>query len=639
MVRYLTAAELVALQLPGLPTDKGALHRLIMREGWRQSPLAREGASGWEYESGLLPVEARAVLAAASAAVTSPVQTSRGRAWDEFQRLGETARAKASQRLAIVAEVETLRAGGMKPSTAVPLVARQHGISASTLWSWLKLVDGTPRSDWLAVLAPQHKGRTATADCDQRAWDFFVADYLRPEKRTLQHCYEDLLLAAAEHGWSPIPALKTLQRRLERQVPAAARTLARDGRDALARQFPHQSRDRSVYRAMQAVNADGHTFDVFVRWEDGTVGRPVMTAVQDLATGMILGYRLAQGENWAAVRHAFADMVERYGIPEEAVLDNGRAFASKWLTGGQKSRFRFKIKAEEPIGVLTGLGIRVHWAQPYHGQAKPIERAFRDLCAEHIAKHPACAGAYSGNNPMNKPANYGSRAMPIADFRAVVASEIARHNAREGRRGNGLNGQSFAAAFARSLAEPGNVVIRATPAQRRLLLTAAEGVTCQRPTGEVQLAGNRYWADELVALVGRKVTVRFDPDDLHAPIAVYTQDGRFVCEAPAIAKTGFRDADAAADHARDKRRWMKGRRDQLESERRLSIDDVAAMLPKLPAPEPAPSPAVVRLVTPATSSVPSSIDQAAAQASFARAVRAMAEDEDNLIPFRAAERG
>ncbi|PZX22172.1 bacteriophage Mu transposase [Rhodobacter capsulatus] len=65
-------------------------------------------------------------------------------------------------------------------------------------------------------------------------------------------------------------------------------------------------------------------------------------------------------------------------------------------------------------------------------QAKPIERAFRDI-ADRLTRHPAFAGAYVGNKPTAKPENYGSRAIPLADFLAITAREIAEHNARPGR--------------------------------------------------------------------------------------------------------------------------------------------------------------------------------------------------------------
>lgn len=635
MSQWLTAAALLALQLPALPLDKGGLSRTITSQAWRSSPFAREVDGVWEYHVSLLPAEARAVLAARQGAAEVPAAVRDEALWARFELLPEATKTVAAERLAIVDQVMTHKAGGMKAGAAVALVAPRANISTSTLWGWLKLVEGASRGDWLALLAPQHKGRTTTVECDPRAWDFFVADYLRAERPSLSACYRRLQETAAVQKWSPIPALKTFQRRIEKTFPAAAVALARDGRDAASRIFPHQRRDRSGFAAMQAVNADGHKFDVFVRWEDGTIGRPLATVVQDLGTGMILGHRIAESENWSAVRLAFADTIERYGIPEHCWLDNGRAFASKWLTGGMKTRFRFTVRDDEPQGILTQLNIKVHWTTPYHGQAKPIERAFRDLC-EEIAKHPKCAGAYTGNNIDAKPENYGSKAIPIADFRALVASEIARHNARQGRRGAGLNGESFAEAFARSISAPGNVVMRATAAQRRMLLMAAEGVTCRKPTGEIQLGGNRYWADELVAYMGKTVTVRFDPDDLHAPVAVYTKDGRMICEAPAIETAGFADSAAAQAHSRTKRQWIKGQRELLDIERRLGVAAVAALLPTAPVPDAPPSP-VVRLVTDLPPSRPDA--SAAADASFSRAVRALSGEDAELIPFPSAGTG
>lgn len=653
--RHFSAAQLLELDLPGMPNARTSLGRMIEQQGWRASPMAREGEDGWEYQLSLLPAEAQAELLRreltdpSSSASHLPQGEKGSEAWAGFERLPTSARAAAEKRLSIVEQVMMLRGGGMKAGEAVALVSRRAEVSGSTLWGWLKLIEGCPRPHWLAALAPRHKGRTATVDCDPRAWDFLAADYLRAERPSFAACHRRLCEAAAVHGWAPIPSEKTLQRRLE-ALPAAVRTLARHGRDATAQMYPHQTRDRSGFAAMQAVNADGHQFDVFVRWDDGTVGRPVLVGVQDLATGKVLGHRLGQSESWALVRLAFADMVHHHGIPEQCWLDNGPAFASKWLTGGMKSRYRFTIKEDEPEGILTQLGIKVRWATPYHGQAKPIERAWRDLC-EEIAKHPACAGAYTGNSPPQKPENYASRAVPVAAFRALVASEIARHNARIGRRGNGLNGESFDIAFARSLAAPGTIVTQATPAQRRLLLLAAEGVTCRKPTGEIQLGGNRYWAEALVEHRGRQVTVRFDPDDLHSAIAVYSRDGRLICEAPVIEATGFADQEAAQTHARGKRQWLKGQRDLLALEQRLGIAAVAGLLPAV-APQPAADPSVVRLFSVGIPGAPppglpqasgwrapernaSGGGEAEAGANLSRAIRALAQDETDagILPF------
>ena len=53
----------------------------------------------------------------------------------------------------------------------------------------------------------------------------------------------------------------------------------------------------------------------------------------------------------------------RYGIPELITLDNGRAFASKWITGGARSRYRYRVRDEDPQGLLTTLGIELQFTK------------------------------------------------------------------------------------------------------------------------------------------------------------------------------------------------------------------------------------------------------------------------------------
>src|SRR3546814_18980730 len=101
--------------------------------------------------------------------------------------------------------------------------------------------------------------------------------------------------------------------------------------------------------------------------------------------------------------------------------------------GGAKTRIRFKVRDEDPTGLLVALCFTNHWAKPYRGQSKPIERGFRDLC-DAVAKHPAFEGAYTGNRPAAKPENYGSKAVDLDTFLAVWNEGMAAHNKRPGRR-------------------------------------------------------------------------------------------------------------------------------------------------------------------------------------------------------------
>ncbi len=428
------------------------------------------------------------------------------------------------------------------------------------------------------------------APIDPRAWDFFRADYLRPEAPCVAACYERLQRVALAHGWT-VPSLPTLRRRLQ-EIPRPVRVLAREGRDALRRMYPAQERDRSVFAAMEAVNADGRRCDVFCAWPDGTIARPVMLAWQDLLSGKILSWRVDRTEHSDLVRLSFGDMVERWGIPGAAWLDNGRGFASKLLTGGTPNRFRFKVKQEDPLGIISQMGVAVHWTTPYSGQSKPVERAFRDL-AERIDKHPAFSGAYTGNRPDAKPENYNSRAVPIDEFLRVLDDEVRSHNARPGRRTKVAAGRSFDQVFQASYER---VPIRhATAEQRRLWLLAAEGVSASSVDGSVRLAGNRYWTEELSQHAGTRVVIRFDPDALHGSVHCYTLAGAYIGEAECIQAAGFNDTTAARDHARERKRWMRAQREQLAAERRMTALDVAKLLPDTDAPAHAnPQPKVLR---------------------------------------------
>ncbi len=177
------------------------------------------------------------------------------------------------------------------------------------------------------------------------------------------------------------------------------------------------------------------------------------------------------------MRLAFGDVVENYGIPDHCWLDNGRDFASHWITGGTPNRYRFKVRDDTPDGLMPQLGVQVHWTKPYSGQSKPIERAFRDFAGD-IAKHPAFAGAYVGHKPTAKPENYGAKAVDIETFLRVTGEGIAEHNARTGRRSHVAQLRSFDQAFAASYAQ--SPIRVAAEWQRRLWLLAAEAITISR---------------------------------------------------------------------------------------------------------------------------------------------------------------
>lgn len=591
-----SAAELAGK--PGVPgTERGVL-KMAAREGWESRRKAH--GKGCEYALHSLPATTQAALVYHASSVSAPPTESAKKAridalWKRYESVPEHLKAMAKRRLSALQTVEQLVRVGQRLGDARAVVAAQleregiRGGSVASLGRWASDVAKLHRSDWLAALVPDYAGRTGTTEIQVEAWDLFKADYLRLEAPTASSCYARVQRIAKVKGWT-LPCLRTFERRIATEIPRGVMVLRRQGEEALARTFPAQERDRTVFHALEAVNADGHKFDVFVRSPMGDIVRPIMVGVQDLYSGKLLGWRLAETESADLARMAFRDVVERFGIPSKVWLDNGRGFASKMLTGGVANRFRFKVREEDPTGVLVGLGMEIHWATPYHGQAKPIERAWRDL-ADTISKHPAFAGAYTGNKPDAKPENYGSKAVPWNDFVQVVNAEIAEHNARLKRRTRACGGvHSFDAAFANSYAQ--STIRKATAEQLREMLLTAEVVTANSYNGSVNLSGNRYWCEGLGDHAGKKVLIRFDPDDLHTKVSVYTLSNVYLGDADCVAAVGFADTSAAREHSRARKDYVRGAKRQAKALVRMEVAALAAQIPQ-PAPENLPTAGVI----------------------------------------------
>lgn len=601
---WFTAAEIARLGLPGLPNNRRCVMHRAKAESWANqkaadgSPLARKRdarGGGTEYHASLFPEPAQELLAAqryreqVQSAMTI-VANDTGQAdvdlWAWFNRQATTTiKNKAKQRLTILQAVEALQDAGMTKTAAIQSIAREHGVSPSAIGDWFTLVSGVLPSNWLPRLAPRYKGGGKEIEIDAEAWKILKSDYLRPEKPAFAACYNRLLEDHARPNGITLPSMKTLKRRMDREIAKTLKKLKREGREALRRTVPPQRRTVADLHAMQVVNVDGHTFDVFVQFEDGHIDRPVMVGIQDVYSRKLLAHRIGETENTILTRMVFADLFRDYGIPPHAFLDNGRAFASKALTGGAKTRFRFKIKDTDQLGVLPSLGVNVHWTLPYRGSSKPIERAWRDLC-EDIAKHPAVAGAYTGNKPDAKPENYRDRAIPIAEFRAHVVRRIAAHNARKGRNTEMAQGGSFDATFMASYAV--SPIGRASSDQLLLALLEAEERRCDKNDGSITLAGNRYWSPELIELAGEKVTVRCDPDNLHSAIHVYLKDSTYFGAVPVIERTGFMDKAGAERRAKLETSVKRKTRAAEEAAELLRMDQLAEILsgPSDPAPKP-----------------------------------------------------
>ena len=597
-----TPDQIAASGLPDLPSTKRGVNALADRLNWRgASKFARRRAGkggGWEYSWKLFPNRAQQALIKQAVAPKVAAARARDEVWAWYEALPQAVKAKAEARLLVIQKIEALEPA-IGRFLAVAQVAQMEGIGARTVWSWFQMIEGIAAHDRLAYLAPRNRAaekRPRAKECSPEFFEVLKSDFLRLEAPPFTDCYRRAVRVAKEKGLDTLPE-RTMRRHLDAAVSRVTQVLARQGVDAVKRLFPSQVRDKTCLHALQAVNADFHKFDVFIRWpsvggEPGLVTRPQMVAFQDIYSGRILAWRIDQTPNSTAVMLCAGDMIEAWGIPEHVLLDNGREFAAKAITGGAATRFRFKVKEDDIPGLFTALGCTIHWATPYSGQSKPIERAFRDMC-QSIAKDPRLAGAYTGNRPDAKPENYGSRAVDLEEFLKVVSEGIEEHNARENRRSEVAFGRSFNAVFDESYATA--PIRKATEAQRRLWLLGAEGLRADAKSGMIRFQGNEFWQPWLTEFAGNRVVIRFDPADLWSGVHVYAQDGAYLGHAECRLKVGFFDMDEARIHARARSAWLKAQKAEVEAHRTLTAMQLGMTIDALSnAPAPKPEAKVVR---------------------------------------------
>ncbi len=361
-----TSAEIADAKLPGMPASKRNVNAMADRFNWR-GDKARAGrrsgrGGGWEYHWSLFPLGAKTLLMTEAEAkaeakdASAGVARTREEVWAWFDAQPQKSKDTAKARLDAIQMVEALERTGVTRFLSVCEIARKIGKSDRTVWNWIAMIDAVAVEDRLAYLAPRHRAaaRASTkGECADEFWDVIKADYLRPEGPSFSSVYRRAIRLAKEHGWDTLSE-RSMQRRMNLEVSKPMQVLARVGMDGLKNMYPAQTRDKSGMHALEYVNADYHKWDVMVKWPLGggkfEVIRPQMCAFQDIYSGRILCWRLDQTPNKSSVALTLGDLVEQWGIPGHVVLDNGREFANKYLTGQSPTRHRFKIKDDDIPG-------------------------------------------------------------------------------------------------------------------------------------------------------------------------------------------------------------------------------------------------------------------------------------------------
>jgi hypothetical protein len=125
-------------------------------------------------------------------------------------------------------------------------------------------------------------------------------------------------------------------------------------------------------------------------------------------------------------------------------------------------------------------------------------------------------------------------------------------------------------------------------------MLAAEKVKCKAHNGEIEFMGNVYHSDATAQLAGNEVIIRFDPEKLQQPVAVYTLDNRFKGEAECRLPQGYLSKDAGREDNRLRNQNKRMYRRIARNEQRQS-ELLPPLMPGMREPEP-PRSNVVRML-------------------------------------------
>ncbi len=265
-------------------------------------------------------------------------------------------------------------------------------------------------------------------------------DYRDLNKPTVAQCHRELLrwwpsyyAGVAEPPLPPCPT--TVQRFIERLLAKRPALLAaaREGKDAFRDRFGfHVIRDPKAIALGLAVCLDHRVMDTHIILPSGKIGRPWLTAIQDIHSAD-MAFVLRDQVSSDGVASVFRRWITGYtildeesgeifafpahGIPGHAIVDHGKEFHGGPLAdtvqarGGRFSRKLWHSPKDMPLDpgvaqtLFEGLDIHRSTATPYLARAKGIEAAFSSFAT----RLENLIAGHCGRNTSDKPDQLAER--------------------------------------------------------------------------------------------------------------------------------------------------------------------------------------------------------------------------------------
>ena len=382
----------------------------------------------------------------------------------------------------------------------------------------------------LSGLLSQHGKHLSGSTVPDNFFEYFKNLYLVEGAPSIRTCW-DLTLGYAIRMFDAkretFPSYMAFKRRLDKEIPKQSIYLARMGETAWNRKYGgYIERDYSNILCNEVWVSDHAQIDVACFDSDNKVVFPWVTVWRDYKSGKWLGWILQTGNpNSDYIFQSFYYAAEKYGLPKDVIIDNGKDYRSKDFAGGRRS-IKISTNKTKTQSMLAELNIEVHFALPYNAQTKPVERDFLKI-KEILSKHFI---GYRGGNVVERPQKLAKeiksgKIMKFEDFKLLFDKYILDILNKRPSQGKTLNGLCPDELFYSEFKEK---ITTSKDALKLFCMRTSKDFTIRRNGIKDTTLGITYWADWMISKMGLRVYLRRDIEDYKEAWAFRCDNDEFI---------------------------------------------------------------------------------------------------------------
>ena len=391
----------------------------------------------------------------------------------------------------------------------------ENPITLNQFYSWKRKY----REGGINALVDGRGSYTRESSIRQEAWDYFYELYMRESKPGVQRCWE-----FTKRMYPEIPSVKSFERAVKK-IPKLALIRYREGEKAYRDQLPAMERSRLDISSNEIWFSDHHKIDVAVKNKQGKVLRPWLTAFYDARSNKLISFILRdKAPDSTVVKQCLEQGILKYGIPQNLYYDNGKDYREK------------SFDKKFPAALTTMLDLNVIYAQPYHGQAKTVERFFRTL-EERFCKF---IPTYLGRDAKQRPEamqkcfkDLGDVAPDIDYFRQLLSDYLEEYNNTKSQ-GADMGNQSPNTVYTDNL-----TIMREVEDKTMLHILCGSFEERVITKSGIQYEQRFYYSDDFAGHLGERVYINYDAANMDE-LNIFSLEMQFICKVQAKLRTPFR---------------------------------------------------------------------------------------------------